>query len=173
MFILNRACGKVILFSVLIPGTKYDLDFKSPNKSGQNFKSGEDMINVYKELCTGICFTLLSQLILSTMITWSLWWFTKLCQLPFSCRLPYCIHWGSIWQGGLGACQGFFKSGNMPGLVYHSSLSSTTWMVCIPCFIFEMLAQGVHKILGQPNITFVSHLSDLNSTFNCCLTKSL
>lgn len=69
MFILNRACGKVILFSVLIPGTKYDLDFKSPNKSGQNFKSGEDMINVYKELCTGICFTLLSQLILSTMIT--------------------------------------------------------------------------------------------------------
>lgn len=32
-------------------GTKYDLDFKSPNKSGQNFKSGEDMINMYKELC--------------------------------------------------------------------------------------------------------------------------
>uniref|UniRef100_A0A5B7AS96 phosphopyruvate hydratase n=1 Tax=Davidia involucrata TaxID=16924 RepID=A0A5B7AS96_DAVIN len=33
-------------------GTKYDLDFKSPNKSGQNFKSGEDMIEMYKELCT-------------------------------------------------------------------------------------------------------------------------
>ncbi|XP_024026742.1 cytosolic enolase 3 [Morus notabilis] len=33
-------------------GTKYDLDFKSPNKSGQNFKSGEDMIDTYKELCT-------------------------------------------------------------------------------------------------------------------------
>lgn len=33
-------------------GTKYDLDFKSPNKSGQNFKSGEDMIAMYKELCT-------------------------------------------------------------------------------------------------------------------------
>ncbi|KAJ4725666.1 Enolase [Melia azedarach] len=32
-------------------GTKYDLDFKSPNKSGQNFKSGEDMIEMYKELC--------------------------------------------------------------------------------------------------------------------------
>ncbi|CAI9106901.1 OLC1v1006148C1 [Oldenlandia corymbosa var. corymbosa] len=32
-------------------GTKYDLDFKFPNKSGQNFKSGEDMINMYKELC--------------------------------------------------------------------------------------------------------------------------
>ncbi|KAG9131762.1 hypothetical protein Leryth_009487 [Lithospermum erythrorhizon] len=31
-------------------GTKYDLDIKSPNKSGQNFKSGEDMINMYKEL---------------------------------------------------------------------------------------------------------------------------
>ncbi|KAM7522111.1 hypothetical protein LguiA_012013 [Lonicera macranthoides] len=33
-------------------GTKYDLDFKNPNKSGQNFKSGEDMIEMYKELCT-------------------------------------------------------------------------------------------------------------------------
>ncbi|PON70864.1 Enolase [Parasponia andersonii] len=33
-------------------GTKYDLDFKSPNKSGQNFKSGEHMIDMYKELCT-------------------------------------------------------------------------------------------------------------------------
>lgn len=32
-------------------GAKYDLDFKSPNKSGQNFKSGEDMIEMYKELC--------------------------------------------------------------------------------------------------------------------------
>ncbi|XP_010557227.1 PREDICTED: cytosolic enolase 3 [Tarenaya hassleriana] len=32
-------------------GTKYDLDFKSPNKSGQNFKSGDDMIDMYKELC--------------------------------------------------------------------------------------------------------------------------
>lgn len=35
-------------------GTKYDLDYKSPNKSGQNFKSGEDMIAMYKELCEGI-----------------------------------------------------------------------------------------------------------------------
>ncbi|KAK8598555.1 hypothetical protein V6N13_094523 [Hibiscus sabdariffa] len=33
--------------------TKYDLEFKSPNKSGQNFKSGEDMIQMYKELCIG------------------------------------------------------------------------------------------------------------------------
>lgn len=32
-------------------GTKYDLDFKSPDKSGQNFKSVEDMIEMYKELC--------------------------------------------------------------------------------------------------------------------------
>uniref|UniRef100_A0A7C9CZX8 phosphopyruvate hydratase n=1 Tax=Opuntia streptacantha TaxID=393608 RepID=A0A7C9CZX8_OPUST len=33
-------------------GTKYDLDFKTPNKSGQNFKSGEDMIEMYKQLCS-------------------------------------------------------------------------------------------------------------------------
>ncbi|XP_031401859.1 cytosolic enolase 3 [Punica granatum] len=33
-------------------GTKYDLDPKSPNKSGQNFKSGDDMIDMYKELCS-------------------------------------------------------------------------------------------------------------------------
>ncbi|GLT37664.1 hypothetical protein SLA2020_119680 [Shorea laevis] len=32
-------------------GTKYDLEFKSPSRSGQNFKSGEDMIHMYKELC--------------------------------------------------------------------------------------------------------------------------
>ncbi|XP_031122447.1 cytosolic enolase 3 [Ipomoea triloba] len=34
-------------------GTKYDLDFKTPNKSGQNFKSGENMVEMYRELCTG------------------------------------------------------------------------------------------------------------------------
>ncbi|GAB4860058.1 Beta-enolase [Ancistrocladus abbreviatus] len=33
-------------------GTKYDLDFKTPDKSGQNFKSGEDMIEMYKDLCS-------------------------------------------------------------------------------------------------------------------------
>ncbi|GKV51308.1 hypothetical protein SLEP1_g57977 [Rubroshorea leprosula] len=33
-------------------GTKYDLEFKSPSRSGQNFKSGEDMIQMYKELCS-------------------------------------------------------------------------------------------------------------------------
>ncbi|CAM8898789.1 unnamed protein product [Rhodiola kirilowii] len=33
-------------------GTKYDLDIKSPNKSGQDFKTGEDMIELYKELCS-------------------------------------------------------------------------------------------------------------------------
>ncbi|XP_071723061.1 cytosolic enolase 3-like [Rutidosis leptorrhynchoides] len=32
-------------------GAKYDLDYKSPNKSGQNFKSGEEMIEMYKQLC--------------------------------------------------------------------------------------------------------------------------
>ncbi|XP_024988149.1 cytosolic enolase 3 isoform X2 [Cynara cardunculus var. scolymus] len=32
-------------------GTKYDLDYKSPSRSGQNFKSGEDMVEMYKELC--------------------------------------------------------------------------------------------------------------------------
>ncbi|KAK8637581.1 hypothetical protein V6N13_136056 [Hibiscus sabdariffa] len=31
-------------------GTKYDLEFK--NKSGQNFKSGDDMIQMYKDLCS-------------------------------------------------------------------------------------------------------------------------
>ncbi|KAI4306665.1 hypothetical protein L6164_029923 [Bauhinia variegata] len=33
-------------------GTRYDLDFKSPQKSGQNFKSADDMIEMYRELCT-------------------------------------------------------------------------------------------------------------------------
>ncbi|GLT37659.1 hypothetical protein SLA2020_119630 [Shorea laevis] len=33
-------------------GTRYDLEFKSPSRSGQNFKSGEDMIQMYKELCS-------------------------------------------------------------------------------------------------------------------------
>ncbi|XP_010256716.1 PREDICTED: cytosolic enolase 3-like isoform X2 [Nelumbo nucifera] len=32
-------------------GTKYDLDFKSPNKSGQNFRTGEEMIEMYVQLC--------------------------------------------------------------------------------------------------------------------------
>ncbi|KAF6146996.1 hypothetical protein GIB67_036715 [Kingdonia uniflora] len=31
-------------------GTKYDLDFKIPNKSGQNFKTGEDIIEMYTQL---------------------------------------------------------------------------------------------------------------------------
>ncbi|XP_048420696.1 cytosolic enolase 3-like isoform X5 [Pyrus x bretschneideri] len=40
---------------VLLPtsrGTKYDLDYKSADK-GQNFKSADDMIGMYKELCSG------------------------------------------------------------------------------------------------------------------------
>lgn len=32
-------------------GKKYELDFKSPNESGQNFKTGEDMIEMYTCLC--------------------------------------------------------------------------------------------------------------------------
>ncbi|XP_041992723.1 cytosolic enolase 3-like isoform X2 [Salvia splendens] len=32
-------------------GTKYDLDHKISNRSGQNFKSGEDMIDMYRGLC--------------------------------------------------------------------------------------------------------------------------
>ncbi|XP_073101017.1 cytosolic enolase 3 isoform X1 [Elaeis guineensis] len=32
-------------------GKKYDLDFKAPNKSGQNFKTGEDMVEMYTQLC--------------------------------------------------------------------------------------------------------------------------
>ncbi|KAL6974814.1 phosphopyruvate hydratase [Sarracenia purpurea var. burkii] len=43
--------GPNISRQVFPSGTKYDLDYKSPNKSGQNFKSGEDMIDLYKELC--------------------------------------------------------------------------------------------------------------------------
>ncbi|XP_061375435.1 cytosolic enolase 3 [Gastrolobium bilobum] len=33
-------------------GKRYDLDFQSPVKPVQNFKSAEDMIELYKELCT-------------------------------------------------------------------------------------------------------------------------
>ncbi|XP_068644126.1 cytosolic enolase 3-like [Aristolochia californica] len=33
-------------------GKKYDLDLKSPNRSGQNFKTGEDMIEMYNQLCS-------------------------------------------------------------------------------------------------------------------------
>ena len=43
-----------LTFILCVSGTKYDLDYKSPNKSGQNFKSGEDMVEMYKELCRGI-----------------------------------------------------------------------------------------------------------------------
>lgn len=48
------SCRAEILLLISKLGTKYDLDFKAPNKSGQNFKSGEDMIGMYQELCTGI-----------------------------------------------------------------------------------------------------------------------
>ena len=50
-------------------GTKYDLDFKSPNKSGQNFKSGEHMIDLYKELCNGTSFSFLRFIILILFLT--------------------------------------------------------------------------------------------------------
>ncbi|MED6190820.1 Beta-enolase, partial [Stylosanthes scabra] len=32
-------------------GTRYDLDFKSLQKSGQNFLSAENMVELYRELC--------------------------------------------------------------------------------------------------------------------------
>ncbi|CAA7389838.1 unnamed protein product [Spirodela intermedia] len=34
-------------------GNKYDMDFKSPDKSGQVFKTGEEMAEMYAQLCTG------------------------------------------------------------------------------------------------------------------------
>ncbi|XP_039136878.1 cytosolic enolase 3-like isoform X1 [Dioscorea cayenensis subsp. rotundata] len=34
-------------------GRKYDLDSKAPNKSGQNFKNGEEMIEMFTKLCSG------------------------------------------------------------------------------------------------------------------------
>lgn len=46
----------MLIFCFLVAydtGTKYDLDYKSANKSGQNFKSAQDMIGMYKELCNG------------------------------------------------------------------------------------------------------------------------
>ncbi|KAF3779299.1 Cytosolic enolase 3 [Nymphaea thermarum] len=33
-------------------GKKYDLDFKVPNKSGENFKTGEEMIELYTQFCS-------------------------------------------------------------------------------------------------------------------------
>ena len=33
-------------------GKKYDLEFKSAKKSGQNFKTGDDMIEIYSQLCS-------------------------------------------------------------------------------------------------------------------------
>ncbi|KAK3147713.1 hypothetical protein QOZ80_3BG0285860 [Eleusine coracana subsp. coracana] len=33
-------------------GKKYDLEFKSVKKSGQNFKTGDDMIEMYSQLCS-------------------------------------------------------------------------------------------------------------------------
>ena len=55
-------------------GTRYDLDFKSPQKSGQNFKSAEDMIELYKTLCAGksVFFTFLC--IICRLIQLSLYW---------------------------------------------------------------------------------------------------
>lgn len=50
LFIILISCSSII-------GTKYDLDNKNPSRSGQNFKSGEDMIEMYKELCAGIWYT--------------------------------------------------------------------------------------------------------------------
>ncbi|ERN09640.1 hypothetical protein AMTR_s00029p00197890 [Amborella trichopoda] len=32
-------------------GKKYDLDFKAPNKSGQNFKTGQEMTEMYTQIC--------------------------------------------------------------------------------------------------------------------------
>ncbi|GFZ01670.1 cytosolic enolase [Actinidia rufa] len=50
-FANNPKSSIIILKRLVAKRTKYDLDYKSPNKSGQNFKSGEDMIELYKELC--------------------------------------------------------------------------------------------------------------------------
>jgi hypothetical protein len=41
-------------FTQLSAGKKYDLEFKSTKKSGQNFKTADDMIEIYSQLCSGI-----------------------------------------------------------------------------------------------------------------------
>jgi len=42
------------MFTQLFAGKKYDLEFKSTKKSGQNFKTADDMIEIYSQLCSGI-----------------------------------------------------------------------------------------------------------------------
>lgn len=59
---------------LLLSGKKYDLDFKTPGKSGQDFKTGEDMLELYTKLCTGkssallIIYSLLLKLWKATLI---------------------------------------------------------------------------------------------------------
>lgn len=87
-------------------GTKYDLDFKNPNKSGQNFKSGDDMTEMYKQLCAGIVIifllfcTFLSNYADIVYIVCSL---LRIQSSYLDCsRIPYCLNRGSFWQRGLG-----------------------------------------------------------------------
>ncbi|MCI00555.1 cytosolic enolase 3-like, partial [Trifolium medium] len=46
-------CIVYAVLCMLFPkiGKRYDLDFQSPQKSGQDFKSAEDMMELYRELC--------------------------------------------------------------------------------------------------------------------------
>lgn len=113
----------IVLFAYL--GTKYDLDHKSPNKSGQNFKSGEDMIDMYKELCEGILIANYISLIVISLGPWirklQAWknrFFSSIpishyssCNTWGSGRIPCCVNWRSIRQGGLGTCQAKHFSG--------------------------------------------------------------
>ncbi|KAA0031785.1 cytosolic enolase 3 [Cucumis melo var. makuwa] len=66
-------------------GTKYDLDFKAPNKSVQNFKSGKDMIDMYKELCAGIyisCTTLSLYVFVTCFQQWAYFLYSFVLDYP-------------------------------------------------------------------------------------------
>jgi hypothetical protein len=53
------------MFTQLFAGKKYDLEFKSTKKSGQNFKTADDMIEIYSQLCSGIIFLFILHILVS------------------------------------------------------------------------------------------------------------
>ena len=109
LYLLWQWFSSLAIFTKLFAGKKYDLEFKSSKKSGLNFKTGDDMMEMYSKMYSKLCSGITGLWIdisfwVHLLISWSFknsvhWFFPSI----FCARVPTCLHRTALWQRWLGA----------------------------------------------------------------------
>lgn len=135
LYLLCQSFHSMVMFIHLFLGKKYDLEFKSTKKSGQNFKSADDMIEIYSQLCSGINEFVVDLSFLTSLSFIKLKKLFKFADLVlyFCTRVPTCLHWAAFWQRWLGALKEVDHTRAVPGdfcyfdLLYCFYFMKSSW----------------------------------------------